>query len=292
VDQPVNTPAYCLTGQVAVVTGASGGIGRAIALELAKAGADVIVHGHRRRDAAQSVAAEIQQLGRVAHVLLADLAHTDQCHQFASAAWNWRGHAEIWINTAGADVLTGPASSLSAAEKLDLLMRVDLRGTVLASWQAADLMTAQESGGVIINMSWDHVLTGMEGRNPQMYSAVNTTLYRYFAIVGGVYQVGSIVAALVLAFMLRKDGASFRWAAAGALCLLLAFAVWLAVVAPVNGQVAEALRAAPGSVPALWMELRARWEGGHAAGFMLQLLGLGALIWSVLPHNSALHRGG
>lgn len=122
----------------------------------------------------------------------------------------------------------------------------------------------------------------------QMYSAVNTTLYRYFAIVGGVYQVGSIVAALVLAFMLRKDGASFRWAAAGALCLLLAFAVWLAVVAPVNGQVAEALRAAPGSVPALWMELRARWEGGHAAGFVLQLIGVGALIWSALPETRRL----
>jgi hypothetical protein len=116
----------------------------------------------------------------------------------------------------------------------------------------------------------------------QMYAAVNTTLYRYFAIVGGVYQIGSIVAALILVFMLRKQGAAFRWAAGGALCLVLAFLVWLAVVAPVNGQVAEALRVAPGSVPALWMELRGRWEGGHAAGFILQLVGLGALIWSVL----------
>src|SRR6185437_14293529 len=100
VDQPVNTPAYCLTGQIAVVTGASGGIGRAIALDLAKAGSDVVVHGHRRRGAAQSLAVEIQQLGRAAHVLLADLAKTDQCNQFASAAWNWRGYADIWINTA------------------------------------------------------------------------------------------------------------------------------------------------------------------------------------------------
>jgi hypothetical protein len=116
----------------------------------------------------------------------------------------------------------------------------------------------------------------------QMYAAVNTTLYRYFAIVGGVYQIGSIVAAAVLAFILRKDRASFRGAAGGAFCLVLAFLVWLAVVAPVNGQVAEALRVAPGSVPGLWMELRGRWEGGHAAGFILQLVGLSALIWSVL----------
>jgi 3-oxoacyl-[acyl-carrier protein] reductase len=50
-----------------------------------------------------------------------------------------------------------------------MLLRVDLRGTMLASWQAAELL---EEGGVIINMSWDHVLVGMPGPNPQMYSAV------------------------------------------------------------------------------------------------------------------------
>jgi Dehydrogenases with different specificities (related to short-chain alcohol dehydrogenases) len=49
---------------------------------------------------------------------------------------------------------------------------VDLRGTILASWEAANVMQEQPDGGVIINMSWDHVLFGMEGNNPQMFSAV------------------------------------------------------------------------------------------------------------------------
>src|SRR4029077_6130938 len=40
------------------------------------------------------------------------------------------------------------------------------------SWQAAEMLGAQEQGGVIINMSWDHVLTGMAGPNPQLYAAV------------------------------------------------------------------------------------------------------------------------
>ena len=57
-------------------------------------------------------------------------------------------------------------------QKLDLLLTVDLRGTMLASWEAAAMLGAQSDGGVIVNMSWDHVLTGMEGRNPQMYGAV------------------------------------------------------------------------------------------------------------------------
>jgi len=70
------------------------------------------------------------------------------------------------------DNLVSLAASLSTIEKLDLLLAVDLRGTVLASWQAAEILGAQETGGVIINMSWDHVLTGMPGLNPQLFAAV------------------------------------------------------------------------------------------------------------------------
>jgi hypothetical protein len=115
-----------------------------------------------------------------------------------------------------------------------------------------------------------------------LYAAVNTTLYRYFAIVGGVYQLGSIVLAAVLAFLVRTHRSSCRWTLAGGLCLLLAFGVWLTVVAPVNSQVAAALRDAPESVPAIWMQLRQRWEYGHAAGFAVQLIGFCALLISVL----------
>jgi hypothetical protein len=116
----------------------------------------------------------------------------------------------------------------------------------------------------------------------QLYSAVNITLYRYFAIIGGVYQVGSLVAAAVLVCLVRQRRPSFGWTLAGALSLLLAFGLWLTVVAPVNGEVSDALQVAPASVPAVWMRLRSRWEYGHAAGFIVQLVGLCALILSVL----------
>ena len=112
----------------------------------------------------------------------------------------------------------------------------------------------------------------------QFYSAVNTTMYHHFAVVGGVFQVGSIVAAFVLAFLVRKRRPSFGWTLAGALCLLLAFGIWLAVVAPVNSEVAEAMQSAPESVPTVWMRLRTRWEYGHVAGFVVQLVGLCALV--------------
>src|SRR5262245_54559228 len=98
----------CLAGQVAVVTGASGGIGRAVALELARQGADVVVHGFRQRKTAEALAAEILGLGRESHVLIADLSDEASCRSLADDAWRWKsGGIDIWVNVAGADVLTG-----------------------------------------------------------------------------------------------------------------------------------------------------------------------------------------
>lgn len=118
--------------------------------------------------------------------------------------------------------------------------------------------------------------------SPELYTAVNTTLYRYFAIVGGTYQVTSIVAAGVLAFLVRRHVPAYQWTLFAVVCLGLAFVSWILLVAPVNSQIAAALERAPQSVPGLWMRLRNRWEYGHATGFVIQLVGFGALVQSLL----------
>jgi 3-oxoacyl-[acyl-carrier protein] reductase len=155
-----------------VVTGASSGIGRAIALAAARAGADVALTYRANADGARAAASEIAALGRRALVFPLDLADAGSVDALAASVLGAFGRVDAWVNNAGADILTGPAAALSDAEKLDLLLAVDLRGTVLASWRAAELMSAQEGGGVIINMSWDHVLTGMAGRTQELFSAV------------------------------------------------------------------------------------------------------------------------
>jgi 3-oxoacyl-[acyl-carrier protein] reductase len=78
----------------------------------------------------------------------------------------------VWVNNAGADVLTGEAATWEWERKLDALLAVDLKGTVACSYAAGDVMRDQERGGTILNMSWDHVTTGMAGDNPQLFSAV------------------------------------------------------------------------------------------------------------------------
>ena len=111
-------------------------------------------------------------MGRRAAVIPLDLAVESSIRAVGPAARAALGRLDVWVNNAGADILTGSGAALSIIEKLDTLLAVDLRGTMLASWQAAEILGAQEAGGVIINMSWDHVLTGMAGQNPQLYAAV------------------------------------------------------------------------------------------------------------------------
>ena len=161
-----------LSGRGVLVTGASSGIGRAIALGVARAGADVAVTYRSNREGAEAVAREIEELGRKACVQPLDLADGPAIDRIGPTVRAALGRLDVWINNAGADILTGDAAAMSRMEKLDLLLTADLRGTILASWEAVAMMQSQDEGGVIINMSWDHALTGMEGTNPQMYAAV------------------------------------------------------------------------------------------------------------------------
>ncbi len=165
-------PELPLAGRAVLVTGGSSGIGRAIAIASARAGADVALTYHVNEPGAREVEREIQAAGRTAAVIHADLANESSLRAIGPAAVDGLGRIDAWINNAGADILTGKAAALSDVKKLDRLLAVDLRGTVLASWCAAEVLGARPDGGVIVNMSWDHVETGMAGTHPQLFAAV------------------------------------------------------------------------------------------------------------------------
>jgi 3-oxoacyl-[acyl-carrier protein] reductase len=160
-----------LAGKVVVVTGGSSGIGRAIAGRCVGAGADVLISYRRNRRGAEEAAGQLAPTGRRVEVLQADIAREEDVATLAREVRARFGRVDVWINNAGADILTGAGGRLAPLEKLDLLLAVDVRGTILASWAAAKLMREQGRAGVIINMSWDHVNLGMAGENPVLYSA-------------------------------------------------------------------------------------------------------------------------
>ncbi len=172
---------FSLAGKVVLVTGASSGIGRAIALACAEAGADVGLSYHTNEQGAAEVASGVQAAGRRAHISRVDAADPDDLQRLAHDVGAAFGRVDAWINNAGADILTGRPAKESRLEKLDLLLAVDLRGTILASWAAVELMRSQPgASGAIINMSWDHVLSGaMKGEYAQLFAAAKGGIYSF-----------------------------------------------------------------------------------------------------------------
>jgi 3-oxoacyl-[acyl-carrier protein] reductase len=161
-----------LDGVRAVVTGASSGIGAAIAEAFGGAGATVLATHRDSAEAASGVIDRIARLGGRAFVAQADLSTSGACEALVAEARERLGGFDVWVNNAGADVLTGEAADWDWERKLDLLLAVDLKGTVACSYAAGAMMREQPGGGTILNMSWDQVTAGMAGENPELFSAV------------------------------------------------------------------------------------------------------------------------
>ncbi len=141
-----------------------------MALEFAAAGADVVVHCRRSAAAAEEVAQAIRGLGRRSLVLMADLSHEPTLEGFAQAAWDAWGGVDVWVNNAGADLLTGEDARLPYERKLARLLEVDVRGTILLSRSIGARMRAA-GGGTILNIGWDQAERGMGGESGELFAA-------------------------------------------------------------------------------------------------------------------------
>ena len=141
-------PRYDLEGKVAIVTGAGRGIGRAIALRLAREGASVIVADLDEANA-QEVTGEITAAGGQAHMLRVDVTHKDDVEQMVQKTVDRFGGLDIQINNAGIGIVA-PLMDTDE-EAWDALMNVNAKGVLLCSQAAARQMIAQGKGGRIIN---------------------------------------------------------------------------------------------------------------------------------------------
>jgi NAD(P)-dependent dehydrogenase (short-subunit alcohol dehydrogenase family) len=142
-------PDFGLHGQVALVTGAARGLGRAIALALANAGADVAL-GLRDVNVDSGVTAEIRKLGRKALPLQMDVSHMDQIFRGIDDTVKEFGRIDILVNNAG--VAPENLAENVREEDFDATLNVNLKGTFFAS-QAAGRVMIKQKKGTIINMS-------------------------------------------------------------------------------------------------------------------------------------------
>jgi NAD(P)-dependent dehydrogenase (short-subunit alcohol dehydrogenase family) len=154
------TDPFRLDGRVAVVNGASRGIGKAIALGLARAGADVAVAA-RTIDALSNTAREIEAHGRQALVVPTDMRESTQAEQMIATAVGEFGRIDILVNAAGA-ALRQPAEAVSEAD-FDAIYASNIKGITFACAAAGRHFLAQESGR-IINIASLASLIGVPGR--------------------------------------------------------------------------------------------------------------------------------
>jgi NAD(P)-dependent dehydrogenase (short-subunit alcohol dehydrogenase family) len=138
-----------LDGKVALVTGASTGIGREIARELARRGADLVINHFNDPDGAESAAAEIRELGRRAIALRADVGIATEVEAMCASAVRELGGIDLLVNNAG--VQTWSALLDLAEADWDRVIRTNLKGCFLCT-QAAGRVMKQRGGGRVINI--------------------------------------------------------------------------------------------------------------------------------------------
>jgi 2-deoxy-D-gluconate 3-dehydrogenase len=165
---------FGLQDRIAVVTGASQGIGRAIALGLARAGAHLVLakHPDGRHDEITQVQAEIEALGRKALIVLTDVSHVDQVRSMIDRAREAFGRVDILVNNAG---WTGTTPAIEVTEEeYDKTMAASLKSVFFACQAAARVMIPQ-GGGKIINIGSNFGVVAFQGRS--VYAAAKAGVH-------------------------------------------------------------------------------------------------------------------
>lgn len=140
-----------LNGQVAVVTGGSRGIGRAISIALAEAGADILLNYARNDAAADAVKGEVEALGAKCVTVRADVGNFDQAQNVGKAAVNHFGRVDILVNNAG--VNRDRMLKRMTPEQWNEVIQTNLSSVFNCTKAVLDPMLANENGGSIVSIS-------------------------------------------------------------------------------------------------------------------------------------------
>jgi len=144
------TNLFDLTNKVALVTGGSRGLGRAMTIAFAKAGADIVI-ASRKIEACQAVAREVEALGRRALAIATHVGKWSDNDRLAAAAYERFGRVDVLVNNAGMSPLA-PSLLATSEELFDKVIDVNFKGPFRLSAVIGEHMMAGE-GGSIINLS-------------------------------------------------------------------------------------------------------------------------------------------
>ena len=156
-------------GKTVLVTGAGTGFGAEIAVRAAQEGADVAIHYRNSRAGAEATARRVEELGRKAAIVQADIAQHDQIIRLADEVWSHFGRLDVAVNNVG-DVAREQMSWRDISEEsIDHVLAVDIKGTLLCTHEFGARMLGQ-GGGAIVNIGSTVVVRG-SARAPQYAAA-------------------------------------------------------------------------------------------------------------------------
>lgn len=136
-----------------------------------------MLHGRAPSKRIDEVASELESYGVETTSIHADFAEVDSWEDFVAQAWDWKNRVDVWVNNAGGDVLTGDWKNQSLVKKLDYLLQVDVKATLLLSRaigrrMAERVSTEFDAAGAasIINIGWDQASQGMSGVSGELFA--------------------------------------------------------------------------------------------------------------------------
>lgn len=157
-----------LTGKIAIVTGGNSGIGRAVVMALAAAGANVVIDYVTDEEATDDLEREVAELGARAIGIDADVSKVADLERLVATAVAEFGHLDILVNNAGIETRTSTLDTTEA--DYDRVLAINLKSAFFATQIAAKQMITQGGGGRIINMSSVHEDWPMPNNTPYCVS--------------------------------------------------------------------------------------------------------------------------
>lgn len=157
-----------LKGSVAIVTGGNSGIGKAVVLGLAKAGANIVIDYVCDEQATEALEKEVVALGDQAIGVEADVSKIEDLERLIGAAVDAFGHLDIMVNNAGIETRSSVLETTEA--QYDKVMAINLKSAFFGTQLAAKQMIAQGGGGRIINITSVHEDWPMPGNTPYCLS--------------------------------------------------------------------------------------------------------------------------